>query len=203
MCLLAKVLLAGALLVEVLPLGVLLVVEKEMLPAASVFLEKREKILPGLEIPGEEKALLLFGALLVLWYSWHLFSSVGWTGGHRHFYFWSLPMCRCAVLRMRIREYKCNRCRSGISMNERVRIVTLKACAKVETATDGDVFVRLVVTFFRRTPRCIIAAKVGALLPIEEIGPDRKRLIGLPLLLTDGGSLSTCNTIQKVSYRWK
>jgi len=79
----------------------------------------------------------------------------------------------------------------------------LKACAKAEAATDGDVFVRLVVTFFRRTPRCIIAAKVGALLPIEEIEPDGKRSIGLPLLLTDGGTLSTYNTIQKVSYRWK
>jgi len=101
MCLLAEVLLAGALLVGFLPLEVLLVAEKEVIPDVSVFLEKREKILPGLEIPGEEKALLLFDALLVLWYSWHLFSSAGWTGGHRHFYFWSLPMRRCAVSRMR------------------------------------------------------------------------------------------------------
>jgi len=77
-----------------------------------------------------------------------------------------------------------------------VRIITLKACAKVEAATDGDVFERFVVTFFRRTPRCIIAARVGALLSIEEIGPDGKRSIGLPLLLTDGGTLSTCNAIQ-------
>jgi len=114
MCLLAEVLLARALLVGVLPLGVLLVAEKEMVPAASVFLEKREKILPGLEILGEEKALLLFGALLVLWYFWHLFSSAGWTGGHRHLYSWSLPMRRCAVSRIRIREYECNKCRNGI-----------------------------------------------------------------------------------------
>ena len=76
-------------------------------------------------------------------------------------------------------------------MNKRNRRFTLKACAKVEAATDGDVFVRLVVTFLRRTPRCIIAAKVGALLPIEEIGPDGKSSIGLPLLLTDGGVSST------------
>jgi len=30
-----------------------------------------------------------------------------------------------------------------------------------------------------------MAAKVGALLPIEEIGPDGKSSISLPLLLTD------------------
>ena len=79
----------------------------------------------------------------------------------------------------------------------------MKACAKVEAATDGDAFVCLVVTFLRHTPRCIIAAKVGALLPIEEIRPDVKSSIGLPLLLTDGGMLSTYNITQKVSYRWK
>jgi len=67
----------------------------------------------------------------------------------------------------------------------------MNACAKVEAATNGDVFVLLVVTFLRRTPRCNIAAKVGALLPIEEIGPDGKSSIGLPLLLTDGGVSST------------
>ena len=69
----------------------------------------------------------------------------------------------------------------------------LKACAKLEAATDGDAFVRLVVTFLRRTPRCIIAARDGELLPIKEIGPDGRSSIGLPLLLTDGGVLSTCN----------
>jgi len=36
-----------------------------------------------------------------------------------------------------------------------------------------------------------MVAKVGALWPIEEIGPDANRSIGLPLLLTDGGVLST------------
>ena len=76
MCLLAEVLLAGALLVGVLPLEVLLAVEREMVLAVSVFLEKREKILPELEIPGEEEVLLIFGALLVPWYSWRPFSSV-------------------------------------------------------------------------------------------------------------------------------
>jgi len=77
-------------------------------------------------------------------------------------------------------------------VNKRIRKFTLKACVKVEAATDEDVFVRLAVTFLRRTPRCIIAAKVGALLSIEEIGPDGKSSIGLPLLLSDGGVLSTC-----------
>ena len=37
-------------------------------------------------------------------------------------------------------------------MGERVWKFTLKACAKVEAATDGDAFGRLVVTFLRRTP---------------------------------------------------
>jgi len=32
-----------------------------------------------------------------------------------------------------------------------------------------------------------MAAKLGALWPIEEIGPDANRSIGLPLLPTDGG----------------
>ena len=46
-------LLAGALLVGVLPLEVLLAAEREMVLAVSMILEKREKILPELEIPGE------------------------------------------------------------------------------------------------------------------------------------------------------
>jgi len=69
------VLLVGALLVGVLPFEVLLAAEGKMVLVVSVFLEKREKTLLELEIPGEEELLLLFGALLVLWYSWHLFSS--------------------------------------------------------------------------------------------------------------------------------
>jgi len=73
----------------------------------------------------------------------------------------------------------------------------LKACAKVEAATDGDVLVLLVVTFLRRTLRCMMAARVGALLPIEEIGPGGNRSIGLPLLLTDGGVLSTWKMTQR------
>jgi hypothetical protein len=74
MCLLAEVLLVGALLVGVLPFEVLLAAEGKMVLAVSVFLEKREKTLLELEIPGEEEVLLLSGALFVLWYSWHLFS---------------------------------------------------------------------------------------------------------------------------------
>jgi len=76
--LLAEVPLAGA-----LPLGVLLVTEEEMESTVSGFLEKRGMILLGLETLGEEKALLFSDALLVIWYSWNLFSSVDWTGGHR------------------------------------------------------------------------------------------------------------------------
>jgi len=68
----------------------------------------------------------------------------------------------------------------------------LKACAKAVAATDGDVFARLVVIFLNRTPGCIKAAKLGALLPIKVIGPDGRSSIGLPLLLTDGGVSSTC-----------
>ena len=103
MCLLAGVLLAG-----VLPLEVLLADEEGMVPAASVLLERKERIPLELVIPGEEKVLLLFGALFVLWYSWQLSSSVGWTGGHRHFHFWSLPMHRYAVSEVRIHKHKCN-----------------------------------------------------------------------------------------------
>jgi len=120
MFLLAEVLLAGALLVEILPLGVLLVVEKEVVPAVSGFLGKREKIPLGLETLGEEKVLLSTGALLVIWCSWSLSSSLDWTGGHRHLCFWSLPMRRYADTTMEIREYKCNRCKNEIGMDERV-----------------------------------------------------------------------------------
>ena len=70
MCPLAKVPLAGVLL-----RGVLLVAE-EKVSAVSELLEKKEKIPPRLEILGEEKALLFFDALLVIWYSWHLSSSL-------------------------------------------------------------------------------------------------------------------------------
>jgi len=42
-----------------------------------------------------------------------------------------------------------------------------------------------------RTFLCIRAAKVGALLPIREIGPDGRSWIGFPLLLTVGGVSST------------
>ena len=68
-------LLAEVLLARTLPLEVLLVAEEEKEFAASGPLEKKEIILLGLEILGEEKVLLFFGASLVIWYSWHLFSS--------------------------------------------------------------------------------------------------------------------------------
>jgi len=88
-------LLAGVLLVEVLLFGFLLVVEEETVLVVSGLLEEKGMILLESEILGE-KPLLLSGALLVIWYSWNLFSSVDWTGGHRQSYFWSLPMYRCA-----------------------------------------------------------------------------------------------------------
>jgi len=118
MCLPAEVLLAGVLLVGVLPLGVLLATEGEMVLVASEFLEKKEKIPLGLVILGEEKMLLSFGALPVLWCSWHLFFLADWTGGHRHFCFWSLPMRRYADTEREIREYKCNRCKNEVGMKE-------------------------------------------------------------------------------------
>jgi hypothetical protein len=105
---------------ENLPLVALLAVEEEMVLAESVFLEEKEKIPPELEIPEEEGELPLSGALFVLWYSWHLFSSAGWTGGHQHLCFWSLPMRRYAASEIRIRKYKCGRCKNGIGINEKV-----------------------------------------------------------------------------------
>jgi len=75
------------LLAGVLLRRLLLVAEEEMVLVASGLLERKEKIPLGLETLGEEKVSLFFGALLVIWYSWHLFSSANWTGGHRHLYF--------------------------------------------------------------------------------------------------------------------
>jgi hypothetical protein len=119
MCLPTEVFLAGVLLVGVLPLGLLLVAEKEVVPIVSRFLEKRENIPLGSVILGEEKVLLSSGALLVIWCSWSLSSSLDWTGGHRQSYFWSLPMCWYAGTTMKICEYKCNRCKNGIGMDEK------------------------------------------------------------------------------------
>jgi len=68
---LAEVLLARVLLFEFL-----LVVEEETVLVVSGLLEEKGMILLGSEILGEEKALLFFGASLVIWYSWSLFSLV-------------------------------------------------------------------------------------------------------------------------------
>jgi hypothetical protein len=87
MCLLAEVPLAGVLLRKVL------LVAEEKVSAVSELLGKKGMILLGSEILGEDEALLFSGALLVIWYSWSLSSSVDWTGGHRQSNFWSLPMC--------------------------------------------------------------------------------------------------------------
>ena len=94
-------LIAEVLLPGVLPFVVLLVAEEEMVLVVSGLLEKKEMILLGSEIFGEEEALLFSGASLVIWYSSNLFSSVDWTGGHRQSYFWPLPMYRFADTTMR------------------------------------------------------------------------------------------------------
>jgi len=67
----------------------------------------------------------------------------------------------------------------------------LKAYAKVAAATVGDVFALLVVIFLKHTFWCIKAARLGALFPIREIGPDGRSSISLPLLLTVSGVSST------------
>ena len=69
---------------------------------------------------------------------------------------------------------------------------TLKACAKVAAATDGQTFDRLVVVFLKRMFWCIRVARLGASWPIKEIGPDWRSSIGLPLLLTVGAGSSAC-----------
>ena len=94
--------------------------EEEMVLVVFGLLEKREKIPPGSVTLEEEKVLLFSGALPGFWYSWSFSSLVDWTGGHRHLCFWSLPMRRYAVTTMEIREYKCNRCKNEIGMDERV-----------------------------------------------------------------------------------
>jgi len=66
---------------------VLLALEGEMALVAFGLLGRKERILLELEILEGKKALLLFGTLLALWCSWHPFSLVDWTGGHRHFCF--------------------------------------------------------------------------------------------------------------------
>ena len=120
MCLLAGVLLIEVLLAGALPLVVLLAVEGEMVLAESLFLGEKERIPLEWEIPEEGEELPLSGASCVPWYSWHLFSSAGRTGGHRHLCFWFLPMRWFAVTEKRICEYQCGRCKSKIGMNEEV-----------------------------------------------------------------------------------
>jgi len=65
---------------------------------------------------------------------------------------------------------------------------TLKAYARV---AEGEVFDRLVVVFLKRMFRRIRTARLGALWPIRETGPNGRRSIGLPLLLTVGTGSST------------
>jgi len=95
-------LLAEVLLDEVLLFGVLLVAEEETVLVVSELLEKRETIPPGSVTLEEGEALLFSNASLVFWYSWNLFSLVGWTGGHRQSYFWSLLICQCVGTTMKV-----------------------------------------------------------------------------------------------------
>ena len=106
MFLLAEVLLVEVLLAGVLLFGFLLVVEEETVLVVSGLLEEKGMILLGSEILGEEKALLFSGALLVIWYSWNLFSS---------------GLCRCTGVLIQQREvykYKCNKYKNGIGMSK-------------------------------------------------------------------------------------
>jgi len=79
--------LAEVLPTEVLLAGVLLVAKGETVFVVSELLEKRGTILPGSVTLEEEEALLFSDASPVFWYSWSLFSLVGWTGGHWQSYF--------------------------------------------------------------------------------------------------------------------
>jgi len=77
-------------------------------------------------------------------------------------------------------------------IKEFIKSFTLKAYARVAAATDGDTFDRLMVVFLKRMLRCIRAARLGALWPIREIGPNWRSLIDLSLLLIVGAGLLTC-----------
>jgi len=103
MYLLAEVPQAGVLLRELL-----LMAKEELVLVVSGLLERKEKIPLGLETLGEEKVLLFSGASPGFWCSWSFSSLVGWTGGHRQSYLWSLLMCWFADTTMKICECKCN-----------------------------------------------------------------------------------------------
>ena len=79
-------LLAEVPLAEYLLSGVLPVAEGEMVVDVFELLEK--EMIPPESVTLEEGEVLLFsGASLVIWYSWDLFSSVDWIGGHQRLYF--------------------------------------------------------------------------------------------------------------------
>jgi len=54
----------------------------------------------------------------------------------------------------------------------KLRSFTLKACARVAAATDGDTFDLLVIVFLKHTLRCAKVARLGAWWPIKEIELD-------------------------------
>jgi len=99
-----KILLAEVLPAGVLLSGVLLVAKEETALAVSELLEKTGTILQGSVTLEGEEALLFSYTSLVIWYSWGPFSLLGCTGGHQQsfWYFWSLPICQCAVTTMEV-----------------------------------------------------------------------------------------------------
>ena len=117
MCLRSEVLLVGVLPVEFLLPVVLLALKGEKVLAESLHLEEKGKIPPEWEIPEEEEEeLLLSDPLPVLWYLWYPFSFAGWTGGHRHLCFWSLPMRWSADTERKARKYKFDKHKNKIGM---------------------------------------------------------------------------------------
>jgi len=60
---------------------------EEMVLVVSRFLVKRGTIPHESEkLDEEEKMVLSSGALAMIWYSWGLFSWLGYAGGHRHLF---------------------------------------------------------------------------------------------------------------------
>ena len=70
-----------------MPLVVEALVEEETILAVSGFLMKRGMI-PHISATMDEgeKMVLSSRALIATWYSWDLFSWLGWAGGHQYLF---------------------------------------------------------------------------------------------------------------------